>query len=188
MGPSHNLYTEEFKAFKYLQLSPEFGAYYKMVSNLVDGLKGESKIWPFRVQFVDQLLDLQGSTIYIVNTDHLAISRDFYEEATLNIIENAQMVEGNIAIPELGVVLNETRIRDIEHGYTDKKFLLFPGTNLENLRDSLYDISSLPVVPKMAIGYNAIFATKDVAEEYQFVITQTLRHRKAALSTINRFL
>jgi hypothetical protein len=187
------LYTDEFRTFKYLQ----FNAYYEMVGNMVNGLRGEGATpWPFRVEFVDQLLDLYGETIYIVNGDRLLFSKDFYEDATLSIIEDAHMTEGYILTPDLGRRLDESRISDIEHNYTDDMFLLFSerakkemvaGANFDAFSDQVFKIEHLPVVPKKNIGYNAIFARRDVAEEYRFLLTHTLRNKKAALSTISRY-
>lgn len=165
---------------------------------MVNSLRGEGdkNPWPFRVEFVDQLLDLRGETIYIVNGDRLFFSKDFYEDATLSIIENMHMTEGYILTPDLGVPLDESRISDIENNLTDDQFLLFSerakkemvaGANFESFSDQVFKLEHLPVVPKKNIGYNAIFADKNIAEEYRFVLTHTLRNKKAALSTISRY-
>jgi len=190
------LYTDEFRTFKYLKLSPEFRAYYEMVGNMVNALGEGGKPWPFRVEFVDQLIDLRGETIYIVNGDRLYFSKDFYEEATLSTIENMHMTEGYILTPDLGVPLDESRISDIENNRTDDQFLLFSerakkeavaGASFDAFSDQVFKVEHLPVVPKKNIGYNAIFADKSIAEEYRFVLTHTLRNKKAALSTISRY-
>lgn len=199
---NRDLYTDEFRSFKHLQLSPEFAAYYKMVGNLVNSIQpgplanDPTFVWPFRVEFVDQLLDLANDTLYIVNTTAIEESNNFYESANLLEFKNPYVFEGNIFLPDLGKPVTIDDIKRIENGWTDIYFWLIPinGRKFDVSKEALnaasentIDVSTLPVVPKKNIGYTAMFANKDVAEHYQQAVTQALRNKKAAVSAISRY-
>lgn len=197
-----DLYTEEFRTFKQLKLSPEHNAYYKMVGNMINGIRpkgqenNKSFFWPFRIEYVDQLLDLAGENVYIVNTDLLSNSVHFYEPAELRIVEDVNFSEGQVLTPDLGKPLTNDDIIRIENQWTDYTFIMYTkkaglqsieGSPFSDFENGVFNISTFPVVPKRGIGYNALFSRQDIAEEYKEEVTKQLRNQRATLSAISRY-
>lgn len=194
------LYSEEFKSFKLLKLSPEFAAYFRMVGNMVDsiqpgpGANDPSFSWPFRVEFVEQLLDLSEDSVYIVDTTSLEQSRNFYEDAILYEVKNPVIYLGNMFMPDLGKVATLEDIHLIENNWVDEEtYLLCPKEYRDTFHDqeealkNIISVKDLPIVPKRNIGYLAMFAKEEVAKFYRDAVTTALRNKKAAVSAISRY-
>lgn len=73
-----NLFTDEFRNFKYLKSSPEHVASYKDVQEHLQRVPDHN--WECQIQFVEQLLGLSNETVYLIEPDsYVTYAAMFYD-------------------------------------------------------------------------------------------------------------
>src|SRR6185436_12169263 len=94
------LYTDEFRNFKFLKSSPEEVAYFKLARTAAnsiqpwDNLYDPNFSWKTRLEFIEQLLDLRNDTVYVVFAGLINI-RDGYEDPDIITIEKPVVLGSN---------------------------------------------------------------------------------------------
>jgi hypothetical protein len=191
-----NLYTEEFRNFKYLKSSPEQVVYYKDTArqlNLVQpwAQTNDPKfVWPCRLEFIEQLFDLKDDIVYIVEPgnlypiEHRKHSYD-YEDARLHIIENPVVVRGNPYMhPErLRVILTEDDIPEISDFEKNRYFFVCSKNNNPT---PVLKVSDIGLIPTNNFNYVSVFYSYEWSKKYSMAITQFLRKENDAISTISK--
>jgi len=188
-----DLYNSEFRDFKYLKSSPEDVAYYKRRASEVNRIQlgpeanDPTFVWPCRLEFIEQLLDLRDDVVYIVQPTAVKGEStrfsDCYMEARLYVIEKPIIVYGPLIdtnnpediLTEDGDLRLSSMSRDNLCVCSSIK-----GTPYENIVIKIVDTGLLPSLP----SYVEVFYDKEVAEKYQRAITDYLRKSHDAVSAI----
>jgi hypothetical protein len=190
-----DLYTEEFRNFKYLKCPSAYINYYKKVSHQINSVQSGTEandpnfVWPCRLEFIEQLLDLQDSIVYLVEAGMLYNQKDRqiydYEAARLCEIINPIIYQGSMLSPETGRIATLEDIPIIEDKNRNKEYILCPGKYYTDMKDfQAFSLDQNPLIPTNLITYNAMFYDKEVAEKYQLAVTIFLRKNIGALSAI----
>jgi len=191
-----DLYKSEFRNFKYLKSSAEDIAYYKRKASEVNriqlgsGANDPTFVWPCRLEFIEQLLDLRDNSIYIVqpcayfDTD-VTTKLYGYDEVRVYTIHNPLIVHGNPLLhPEkLRNILTENDIQDILSFEKNYNFFVCPlDKDIEQVVIRIRDIGLLP----STLSHVSVFYNKEWADKYQKAVTDYLRKGKDAVSAITR--
>ena len=198
------LYTDEFRDFKFLKSDARQINYYKNVANRLNQVQPWAQVndpdftWPCRLEFIEQLLDLTNDTIYIVepgllyNTHKDRFSYDF-EQARINEIINPVVYKGQIVSPAAGQIAQISDIPEIEDSYNNLNWYLcskeyFTAHPCHGLLfdGRIFTFAENPLVPSDYITYTAIFYDKEWATKYRDAITFFLRKNNDAISAISR--
>lgn len=190
-----DLYTEEFRDFKYLKCPSAYIKYYKKVSYQINSVQPGTEandpnfVWPCRLEFMEQLLDLQDNIVYLVEAGMLYNQKDRqiydYEAARLYEIINPIIFQGSMLSPETGRLAVLDDIPAIEDKNRNKEYILCPKkyyTDKEDFRT--FSLDQNPLIPTNYITFNAMFYDKEAAEKYQFAVTVFLKKNIGALSAI----
>lgn len=188
-----DLYNSEFRDFKYLKSSAEDVAYYKRRALEVNRIQPWAEtndpefVWPCRLEFIEQLIDLKDDVVYIVQPTAVAGNSnrfsDCYMEARLYVIEKPIIVYGPLIdtnnpediLTEDGDLRLSSMSRDNLCVCSSIK-----GTPYENIVIKIVDTGLLPSLP----SYVEVFYDKEVAEKYQKAITDFLRKNHDTISAI----
>lgn len=192
-----DLYTEEFRHFKYLKCPPAYIQYYKKSARDVNsvqigaGANDPDFVWPCRLEFIEQLLDLQDSTIYFVEAGMIYNQRDRqiydYEAARLYEIVNPIIYHGNMLNPETGRIVTVDDIPLIEDKIQNRDYILCSGKYLfEKESAQMFALDQNPLIPTNNVTYNAMFYDKEIAKKYQVAVTIFLKKNLGALSAISK--
>jgi hypothetical protein len=185
-----DLYTDEFRNFKYLKSSGEDVSFYK--KNFTDinqvqpwaDVNDPNYVWPNRLEFIEQLIDLQGETVYVVEPSELRPGKLFgtseYSNAILHVIEESIVYRGNPLMFKSPPATKMEDIQDIES--QDHLFYLCK----KDSKDHIVKVSHLGILPNSGESYIAVFNNFETAEKYRIAITQFLRSRNDAVSAISR--
>ena len=181
------LYTDEFRSFKYLSSSPEQIDFYRQQAleiNRVQDLEGlydKNFVWPCRLEFLEQLLDMDGETVYVVEQGQMNISKISgeidYETAVTHTVINSIVCVGH---PLMFRSPPKATFDDIK----EKENIIFLCTK-ESLENAI-KLHHTGLIPHTNVGYTAVFYNKEVAEEYRSTLTNFIRKRNDALSAIAR--
>jgi hypothetical protein len=193
-----NLYTEEFRDFKYLKSSPEEIAYYKNNAKLLNSVQpwadvnDPNFIWPCRLEFIEQLLDLKDGTIYIIEPGSLRPiqyrknSYD-YEEARLHIIKKPimTMTGPRVSPIEPEDILTEDDIQTITNSHQTRR--VFICSSEQHNASSIFSIRATGLIPLTKdFDYVAVFYDHEYAKKYYVALTKFLRKENDAISTISK--
>jgi hypothetical protein len=195
-----DLYTDEFRNFKYLKSHPVSVKYYKERARQINSVQPWAQIndpaftWTSRIEFLEQLLDLHQHTVYLVYPGPMTesggafTSHSGYESSVLYEIVNPTIYEGNVLQPGLGELITYNDISHVEDISGDGWCLC----SQEYHKDPTVSLEVGPVFKLdksflfTALNYSAIFYNKDVAEKYRDALTQFLRKNSDAVSAISR--
>lgn len=194
-----DLYTDEFRNFKYLKSHPTTVKYYKARSRQINsvqtgtGPNDPNFVWDYRVEFLEQLIDLHYDIIYIVYPGPLSRSGVFmagpsHESTALQEVISPTVYEGNVLQPGLGDLITDKDISRVEDTSGDGWCLC----SLEYYHNPTAAIEVGPVFKLdrsflfTAIDYSAIFYNKETAEKYRDCLTEFLRKNSDAVSAISR--
>ena len=190
-----DLYTEEFRNFKYLKCPSAYINYYKKVSHQINSVQSGTEandpnfVWPCRLEFIEQLLDLQDSIVYLVEAGMLYNQEDRqiydYEAARLCEIINPIIYQGSMLSPETGRIATLEDIPIIEDKDSNKDYNFCSGKSIiDPEKYRIFDLGLIPLIPTNHLTYNAMFYDKEVAEKYQLAVTMFLKKNIGALSAI----
>lgn len=196
---NEDLYSEEFRNFKYLSSSPETVRYYKAVAQQINSIQawGQTNdptfVWPCRLEFVDQLLDLRDRSVFIVAPGNLYgvdASMKYYDYEESKCVEFVKPIvyRGRLLVPELGKIATAEDIPNIEKNIDDyclcssSYFYKIPtGPHLMCL------IASTPLNTDIdMVNYKAMFYDGDTAKAYAKALTDCLRKNQATISAIGK--
>lgn len=195
-----DLYTDEFRNFKYLRSQPSTVAYFKDSTKWINTIRPLSHKddptfnWPHRIEFIEQLIDLGRGTAYFVESGNLSPSSSSlglsYEDANLFVIENPVVAEGSIIDPAFSSrIATLEDVPAIEDHDRNADFFICTRMYLEDFghwsrRGSIFKVRSTPLVPHDLVYYSAVFYDKATAEEYRTELTHFLRHGDWSLSKV----
>jgi len=178
-----DLYTEEFRNYKYLKSSPVYVEYFKRAFNKINQIQNWATtndplfVWPNRVEFLEQLIDLNGEPLYIVYPGFQSFNRH-YEQASLYKIHNPIVYQGPRIDPWSGKRLTLDDVDEVERNGGVDCYLC---SGLQN--ESCINLYNLPVIAddpdqvltSMSI-YTALFHNENTAEKYCSAITEFVRN------------
>jgi hypothetical protein len=197
------LYTEEFRNFKYLKLSPEAVDMSKRQRSLLDAVRPAGHeddldfCWKTRVEFLDQVFDLAEDSLYIVSPGALIKNKLFdWEEASVIEIQHPRIQSCNpllmrfteddlLSIHDVDIVEATSGVNYyvVSVSYSHDDSIEYSSGNKFPKYVRLRDLS-LPF--KTYLEYTATFYDKAWAEKYRVAITQHLRKNNDAISAISR--
>lgn len=189
------LYTDEFRDFKYLKSSYEAVQFYKNSADQINKVQSwndsidPSFHWPTRIEFFEQILDLRQDTIYLVDPGQLNSSASGYgyEESRILEIEFPFLYCGNLFKPEEGRPAGIEDIPDIESSLPMQEYFLCSGDYITHkITGHVLSMYSLPIYPSNFISLSAMFYDKEWAKRYCQSLTTFLRKNIDAISTISR--
>ena len=187
-----DLYNSEFRDFKYLKSSPEDVAYYKRRASEVNRIQlgpeanDPTFVWPCRLEFIEQLLDLRDDVVYIVQPTAIKGEStrfsDCYMEARLYVIEKPIIVYGPLISPKtLDDIITEDDIDRMLFAHN-----LCVCSSIENTVEQIViKITDIGLLPG-PLSHVAVFYDKEWAGKYQKAVTDYLRKNNDAVSAISR--
>lgn len=175
-----DLYTEEFRNFKYLKSSPAQVEYFKRAFAKVNQIQNWATtndplfVWPNRIEFLEQLIDLDGKPLYIVYPGFQSTTSE-YEQASVYAIQQPLVYEGPLMNPWGGKRILMDDVDKVEKvgGFG---FYLCSGSQ----NSSCIELTVLPIVVPTMPGsttsiYTALFHDKHTADMYSTAITEYIR-------------
>ena len=186
------LYTEEFRNFKYLKCSNDQVAYYKKVQRDINKIQpwapqnDPNFVWPHQVEFVEQLLDLSNDIVYLVTPGALAKNGSAhgydYEQAKILEIKNPKIYT---TFPFENLPVSEMNLDDIPKLESDpRNFYLASFT--PDWDDRIIRMDETHLIPSIFTSYSMMFYNKETAEKYANAITYFLRRNIDAISAISQ--
>lgn len=184
-----DLYTDEFRNFKFLKNSPEFREdriLARKSANLIRPRDNEDITfeWKTRLEFCEQLLDLRHEKVYVVFAGDL--NNPCVIEMDMPIILTENPIIYNIA--------REATFDDIplmedggcshfclceEKSFADPRDLSTFGCAGKILR-----LGALPIVPCSEANFTELFYLRESAEMYKRALTDFIRYQMSAMSAI----
>lgn len=204
-----DLYTDEFRNFKYLKSTPEQVQYYKDVEETLQRVQPWAATsdpdfrWETRLEFFEQLLDLRDGTAYFVELgliySHAQDKNVFdWEDSRLIEIVHPLLYEGHPLMADEGRPATIEDIPILEDYQRNSHFYLCSGDYPKFCRDrevinvdnpgQVYKLDNNPLVCTGYIPYTAMFYDKTWAQKYQRAITDFLRKNNDAVSAISRLI
>jgi hypothetical protein len=191
------LYTEEFRAFKYLSCSPELVGHFKEAHRYVNSIQPvETEYdpnfkWPHRVEFLEQIFDLQDETLYIVQAIYGSGARFDSTMIRDYAINHPCIARGINADPLDHYMISAEQISYIENNPM-RYFLIEYSTLHRNgpiHSDKIIDLSGLPVVMsyKNRPGFSALFYNEGTSREYETAVSDHVKKYFDTISTIKTF-
>ena len=189
------LYTDEFRDFKYLKSTYEAVRFYKDSADQINKVQpwhesiDPSFRWPTRIEFFEQVIDLQQDTIYLIDPGQLNRSDSGYgyEDSRIVEIQNPFLYCGSLFKPEEGRPVGIADIPDIESPLPTEEYFLCSGEFITNkITGHVLPVHLLPIRPGNSISLSAMFYNEEWAERYCHSLTEFLRKNIDAISTISR--
>lgn len=188
-----DLYTSEYRNFRYLKSSPDHTAYFRRAATqanrmqIWDAPRDPGFSWKTRVEFMEQLIDLRQDEIYICVPKVISPNEEF-EPAYYVRFEKPTIVSAN---PLLYLKSEEVGIEDIEslEDVENNKPCLceefFHATmSSETLfRGRVFKLNTLPVVPNCTTEYIEIFRDETEAKTFCENLSNYLRNILGAVSS-----
>lgn len=187
-----DLYTEEFRNFKYLKSSPEAVRYYKRKAKEINSVPNFNNDLNFtreyRIEFLEQLLDLHPDTIYLV---YGRVDIGFH--SALYKIVKPVLYKGTVLQPESGTLITSDDIKDVDYwvptGWWLCTLAYYNHSASNRGPESSGQVFSLAkCILSYSGDYCALFYDKDSAEEYSRDLSIMLSKGKDAVSAISRLL
>jgi hypothetical protein len=186
-----DLYTEEYRNFRFLKSDHEKVEYFKKEKKEIDKIQPWNQefnptfSWKHRVEFIEQIFDLRDDIVYIVSSPALRTSS--WEMASLVEIKQPIILTAN---PVIHGSAKEATLDDISSIEDNKNhwFCLCERKQFENNlpQARVIRLSSLPVVPSwIRADFISMFYNKETAEEFRRVLTEVLRHKANAMSSFS---
>ncbi len=193
-----DLYSDEFRDFKYLKSNPDHIAAFKVARAAANRIQPWDSdfdpefVWPGRLEFVEQLMDLRYDSVYIVFAGMLSTNSHLYESANLIEVKKPVIVTSN---PLIYSDTKEITIEDIgwiemngNQKYClceEESFIYDNNTTTFNGTGRIFRMHTLPVVPFAKSDFTEMFYDKDTAEKYRKALTDFLRNKLNALSALS---
>jgi hypothetical protein len=184
-----DLYTEEYKNFRFLKSPPEHVEFFR--ENIALGnkirpltaLNNENFVWKHKLTFMEQLLDLRNDAVYIVFPGILNSKNDF-EIANVMEIVHPVILSRNPAIYDNPKELTIEDLPELESNEKALRTYVCSGNYANMLDTRIFSVESLPLVP-LAVGnsFTALFYNKKTAESYGRAVTHYLRYMNDAVSS-----
>ena len=187
-----DLYNSEFRDFKYLKSSPEDVAYYKRRASEVNRIQlgpeanDPTFVWPCRLEFIEQLLDLRDDVVYIVQPCeyfHTDVSTKAYgyDDIRIYAIEKPIIVYGPLISPKtLDDIITEDDIDRMLFAHN-----LCVCSSIENTVEQIViKITDIGLLPG-PLSHVAVFYDKEWAGKYQKAVTDYLSKNHDAVSAIS---
>jgi hypothetical protein len=179
-----DLYTEEFRNFKYLKSPPWHVEYYRHAFNEVNKIQNWATtndplfVWPNRIEFLEQIIDL-GQPLYIVYPGMRLSSRE-YEAATIYTVNDPVIFYGSAVNPQSGKRITLNDIKDIERLSGAYCYLCSGAADGPCI--NLYNLPVIPTQSSQVDGnisiYTALFYDRATAEMYSSAVTEHIRNNK----------
>ncbi len=198
---NNDLYTEEFRDFKYLKSDTSAVEFFKTRRTTINSIQlGDQHdpdfIWPHVVEFVEQLLDLRNDAVYIAQLglffDQAGESENFRVYEIENpIVYRIDAVNPltNVAIAELDDVPHIESIETMDSYFVRSENHETPKGDLTNVFfGPLIRIRELPIVPHHSAGFSAMFYNKETAYQYARLAEIQLRKYAETISTFTNRL
>jgi hypothetical protein len=193
---NRDLYTDEFRNFKYLKCPSAYIAYYKKSAQQINSVQIGTEasdpnfVWPCRLEFLEQLMDLRYDTAYFVEAGMIYNQRNNqaydYEAARLYTLVNPLLFHGSVFESINESITKVATLEDIpiiEDRVTNKDWRI-RSSSIEHL--SILALNQNPLIPTNYVTYNAIFYDGEWAEKYRNALTHYLRKNIDAVSAITR--
>jgi hypothetical protein len=202
------LYTKEFRSYKYLKSSPASVEFFKKQYHIVNLVQPWTKerdpnfVWPHRVEFLEQLIDLEKEQVYIVNVDSIFSSPSRFSEAKIAEVKEPVIYCGHMLKPSLGRILTITDIHELEpfdqlNKDVEKQYYLC-SSDYFSIKDTvclsgncehtgfIFRLVDLPIISIISpeITLSAMFYDEETAKKYAKDVADHLRNYAAALSAI----
>lgn len=197
-----NLYTDEFRAFKYLKSTKEQVEYFKNINKSASRIRpwddesGTNFFWPHRLEFVEQLLDLRNDTVYIVSSGTMS-KYNIWEYSYLIELENPIILDKNPLVYAGAKDCGPEDIFELEqipsqyclvsaNSFTETpQGRIFNTTHGDN---KIFNMNSFHIIPDPISDFTELFYDKDTAMKYQKSLTEFIRKTNDAISTFGRAL
>ena len=200
-----DLYTDEYKNFRFLKCSSSAVDYYKQTEKHLNSIQPDLQsdpnfVWKTRLEFIEQLLDLRNDVVYIVESGDLYSARPgiySYEAARIRTIIKPVVYQGHPLAPEEGIVATLDDISLIEnpelnaHFYLcSEEYFISDREIIDTEKDFGYilRLDGNPLIPSNHIPSTALFYDKEWANKYQVALTKFLRYNSDAVSAITGLL
>ena len=177
-----DLYTEEFRNYKYLKSPPAHVEYYRQAFNEVNKIQNWATtndplfVWPDRIEFLEQLIDLDGKPLHIVYPGFQSPTNE-YEQAPIYTIQNPIIYKGPVTNPWSGKKITMDDVTEVEKDSGTNCYLC---SGLQS--NSCINLYNLPVIATDSNGvtgnisiYTALFHNRNTAEMYCSAITEYIR-------------
>lgn len=195
----NDYFSEEFRNFKFLQSSPKFVDHKKLTRlkfNQVrpkDQVDNEEFAWSSRIEFIEQILDLKDSEIYVVEPGEAyrtgqGSSID-YNLSKLHVIRSPRIIRNHLITPDYKEVTFDDIpvIEDDTDNFAGPYFLttkqsveMGPHSNV-----IIISLSHLCLLPHPVFSYAALFYDQEEAEKYRDALTSFMRKYSNAVSAIS---
>lgn len=195
-------FTDEFRNFKYLKSTARQNNYYKATELLLNSIQPQDQEyssdfhWKYRVEFFEQLIDLQSDTVWLIEPGSLyAVGSNSYdwEEASITELKNPVITEGHPLHPNDSRIATIDDIPELENDTHHPRYFLCTG-NWEDIGmgfdDKLRVLSlyKFCLIPGDLPTYPALFYNKEWAIKYQRAVTAHLRKNNDAISAISKLI
>lgn len=184
-----DLYTDEYRDFKFLKSSSGDVSYFKTARSAADLIQPwDTPIdpnfhWKTRVEFIEQLLDLRYDSVYIVFAG-LISSTNIYEDAKLITIENPVVLNGNPIIQKqfCEITIEDIPLTDfLQTGFCLIEAKYINGDEFDT-NGRIFNVKNLPIIPFAKTEFTELFYDKVEAEEYKSALTDMLRKKFNTIS------
>ncbi len=180
---NEELYSDQFRSFKYLQASPMMLQFWKKSKEVIDHVIPNWMLhvptsfeWPSRIEFLEQLFDAADTTIYIVKTGPL-ISGIGYEPSLVYTIKNPTIYTGPFPIPDFAspvTIEDFANVNlmgdDLDHCHLSPKSYVELKKNAPIQDRITFQLENIPIIPQSVKCENdcfsAIFTDEHVARMY----------------------
>jgi hypothetical protein len=186
------LYTEEFRNFKYLKSPLTAVNYFKSAFEKIERVAPwandlSNRRWPCRLEFLEQLLDLRNDTVYLVEP---ATIGNAYEvsDGRIYVFEKPFVYKGIVTQPLDSM---EATIEDIplmENPETNEYYYICSESYKNTVGTEgpcegvVLKIGMIPLVPEKFCSYTAMFYDKEWAENYSRSINDLIRKKIGTIS------
>jgi len=195
-----NLYTKEFRAFKYLKSSFQQVEYFKRSLEEVNRIQPWTSepdpdfSWPYRLEFIEQLLDLRYNSVYIVTATSFSSSDMNFSR--MMELRHPIIIDRNPIIYSSTKIITEEDIPAVESNsglyclVSDDAFIKEKDRRMFNVEGDplVFRMNSFPISPFSKTTFTELFADKDSAAKYAQAINDYLRNSINAVSTISKLL
>jgi hypothetical protein len=184
-----DLYTEEFRNFKYLKSDARAVNYFRKNTETINKIQPWAQIndpnfvWETRLEFLEQLFDLRQETVYFVIPAELYNSnREYnYEDSRIYEIKKPFIYRGKAI--QMDQKCTTEDIPQMEENPAGFYLTSEEGSLLDRI---FLTMETCPLIPGDFPSYAAMFYSKDVALSYKDAITFFLRKNIDAITTISR--
>jgi len=182
-----DLYTDEFRNFKFLKSDARAVKYFREASVILQKVQpwtcinDPDFVWETRLEFLEQLFDLKNDTVYLVVPPDVNPLGFTYEDSRLYTIVKPFIYKGkafqveNLAtledIPNMEENPAGFYISSQEYSFDDKIFLTMEGC---------------PLIPNDFENYSVMFYDREWAQKYKDAITFFLKRNHDAMTAITR--